>query len=1728
MSHPARPPLHIELELVRAAEAASPHGVAAGEWNRYLLRNPDGSGCYEDGQFLWNQAVQADLAATSDAAAAGEAVARLAAAMRRFIDTAGWARIAADIRDARAGGRAVCLTVRSPAHEIYTLPWELLDLDGTPLCETEDCLLRYECPDPTRETPPQAPSGPSGRVLVAWSGGVPAAEHIDAVAAAARAGNVRFERSRDVLAHASLAGLDSALREHPVTILHLLCHGRVLAQGRAHGLALDGATEPVPPTALRELLAPHRHSLRLVVLSACLGSSAGAVDNAFGSVAQAVLDAGIPAVIAARYPLSVAGSVLLAQHLYQRLFVDLWSLERAFVAARSALRDQANEGSRLDVVALQLHVQTTRALDFRPWIIRPYRGLNVYDREDARLFFGRDEERQLLLRRMAGMLARDEPRFLLVAGASGTGKSSLVRAGLLDALEKGRLSGNAPAGGAPAGDASGTDVRQPWATAVLRPGEGRAPVDRLTRCLEQHRAAPGARLALVVDQLEELFTEISDQGQREDFLRALWRLACERDASVFVIATLRSDYLGHLGTVRVDDAGSTFDRELLEGERYYLVRQLGPEQYEHIIRGPAEAAGGLIEPGLLDRLLEALRAEPGALPLLSYTLDQLWQQRSFASQEIDWSYVTGQREPGVAGEKAIVTGWWLTDAAYSALGGIGGALARSADALHAALDPAHQAELRRVLVQLVHDHDDPMLATRRRGWRQALQPGAGSARIYDQVVDALVDARLLVQGSAGGAEDPVWIELAHDALIRFWPRLRQWHQEARAWLAHADELREMAEAWQPHARSDDAAGARAREEPYLILRGQRLSYHLEAWGRYHEQLGVEEQRLGRAFLDACARAESERIEAERAREHAARRRTRVAALAAVVVAVVMSALGLWARGQQREAEAQRVIADEQRAAAERQGAEAQAQRVRAETSLVAARDALLMTGARELVARNQPAWATRLLEKVSQPVDVQAWRSLALEALSQAWLVSTLRGHEDAILDVAFSADGQRVATASYDGTARVWRADGTGEPLVLRHEGLVHTVDFSPDGQRVVTASHDGPVRLWPLDAPGEPLVLRHEGKVHAVDFSPDGELVVTAGDDHTARIWRVDDGVEVAVLRGHAHAVLSAVFSPDGELVATGSADGTVRMWRLRDLGQPAVVRGQGALVFWVAFSPDGKRVAAGGSDGTPWLWPVDDPSAIAALAGHGAAVMSASFYPDGQWLLTASLDKTVRRWSVERPDRSDKLEQHDAGARVAAFSPDGWHYVTAFEDGTVHLWHITNEEPVRADLVGHEGLVFAAAFSPDSKRLVTASEDGTARIWHAAGPDRFFTTLDVKHAVLSAAFSADGRLVLTTSRDRVAQVWRSDGGGRVAILGGTELPGETDRASERATERATERAVDVADLSPDGEHVATAARDGILRLWRVDGAGQIATVQAHQKEIHTARFSADGKLLVTASSDRTARIWRAGDLTLVATSPDHEERVSSAIFSPDGKLVVTITWNGAARIWSVADPAQVTILGGRQAGIIAAAFSADGKRLITTSHRETCVWSIDDPAQPTILRQYPRSHIDAALSPDGTQVITTRKDLATVRRVHDPAQAIVLRGHLDEISTAAFSPDGKLVLTTSIDGEARIWSLDAPDQPAVLSGLPWLHNAAAFSPDGKRVLTVRPDGTVRISAIDVEGLKASLRRASTDCLTAEMRQRYMGEAEAEARRGYEGCERGYGRVPLQPRTSRPGTSP
>lgn len=580
--------LRVLLQFLRAQDAGDPYAFQF-EPQDYVL--PTEGGDSPTARFDWTPAVLADLHAVRRPGRDPAVVQRLGGRLRRFVRDAGWARHEQDIAQALAERRPIFVTIRSSAAELYALPWELLTLQsGQFIGEVDRLLLRFEWPESKSATERPKPRPEGGRILVAWSaagGAVPATEHLQAISAACEAGFHDFNRSTDVLAHASLGKIAQTLEEAqqagpPIAVLHLLCHGGT--SGSTFGLCLDGEDGPVVLDAaqIRQELAPFADMVRLVVLSACDSGSLGELGNHLGSVAQALHRCGFEAVVAARAPLSVAGSITLTSSFYGELLRGPASLETAFLAARKHLARSETalprERRPLDWANLQLYARHGDGDNTRPIIFRPFRGLLAFGPEHRRFFFGREKEVQEILGHMQALIDRNRERFLIVAGASGTGKSSIVLAGAVPKL---------------------LEANPQLAFFKMRPGCD--PNLALNEALGNWTADVPA--LLVVDQLEEIFTQTEAPSARVAFVRRLWSLASTPEPGLRIIATLRVDFIGRCGELIVNDAGLRLDAVAYDEAHRVFVAQLKAEQCRAVIVEPALKVGLDLQAGLVDRML---------------------------------------------------------------------------------------------------------------------------------------------------------------------------------------------------------------------------------------------------------------------------------------------------------------------------------------------------------------------------------------------------------------------------------------------------------------------------------------------------------------------------------------------------------------------------------------------------------------------------------------------------------------------------------------------------------------------------------------------------------------------------------------------------------------------------------------------------------------------------------------------------------------------------------------------------------------------------------------------------------------------------------------------------------------------------------------------------------------------------------------------------------------------
>ncbi|MDI6102325.1 hypothetical protein QLQ12_27275 [Actinoplanes sp. NEAU-A12] len=1073
----------------------------------------------------------------------------------------------------------------------------------------------------------------------------------------------------------------------------------------------------------------------------------------------------------------------------------------------------------------------------------PYRGLAAYQPDDELWFFGRERLVNELLDSLASR------RVLAVFGPSGSGKSSVLRAGLLPRIARDGLSSDCG-----------------WPVALMAPGAD--PLTGLVRAVATSLTVPVAdlvtelmrdpgaldtavgkalagepdevELLLVVDQFEESFTQCGDDVRRRAFFAALLDAAQAEDSRVRVVLGVRADFYARCAQYP-ELVGALRDAQTLVGP-------MSPAELRDALVKPAERAGLRVEGTLVSTVVAQLADRPGVLPLASHAMVQAWHRRR---------------------------GHTITLAGYEAAGGLDGAIAHSADAIYSVLGPARQRTIRRVLLRLV-DIGDDALVTRRRVTRTEFDDDPDVAT----VIDRLVTARLLTV-----TRDTV--EISHEALVQAWPRLRGWVDDDQDGLRLHRMLTHAAADWEALGRDDSA-----------LYRGTRLARAADWWAEHPDAVTGRE----RDFLD---RSLALQRRARTARRH--RRRALLAGLLAVVV--VVSGLAVTAWVQASRAQRQHDIALSRQLTAQSQNLSLTqpitARRFAAAAWLVAptneARDnmtALLTQQRGTLMGHTGALWGVafspdgKRLASTSEDQTARLWDPATGQPVG-----SPLTGHTGAVMSVAFSPDGKLLASTSDDATVRLWDP-ATGRPVgspLTGHTGAVMSVAFSPDGKLLATTSDDATVRLWdPVTGRpvGSPLT-GHTAPVWGVAFSPDGKLLATTSDDATVRLWDPATGRPVGdPLTGHAGALRDVAFSPDGKLLATTSDDATVRLWNAAT-GQPAggPLTGHTESVSGVAFSPDGKLLATTSWDATVRLWdPATGRSVGGPLTGHAAPVWGVAFSPDGKLLASTSEDHTARLWDPATGQPvGDPLTGHAGALRDVAFSPDGKLLATTSDDATVRLWNAATGQPAGGPLTGHTESVSGVAFSPDGKLLATTSEDHTARLWDPATGQPVGNPLTGHtEPVSEVAFSPDGKLLATPSWDATVRLWDPVTGRPV----GNPLTGHTAFVSGVA-------------FSPDGKLLATTSHDATVRLWDPATGQPVGNpLTGHTGALRGVAFSPDGKLLATTSEDQTARLWDPATGQPVGNPlTGHTEPVSEVAFSPDGTLLATTSEDHTAREWNVA---------------------------------------------------------------------------------------------------------------------------------------------------------------------------------------------------------------------------------
>jgi WD40 repeat protein len=686
-------------------------------------------------------------------------------------------------------------------------------------------------------------------------------------------------------------------------------------------------------------------------------------------------------------------------------------------------------------------------------------------------------------------------------------------------------------------------------------------------------------------------------------------------------------------------------------------------------------------------------------------------------------------------------------------------------------------------------------------------------------------------------------------------------------------------------------------------------------------------------------------------------------------------------------------------------------------------------------------------------------------------------------------ADGPGIAAlrvaarqrAKPDSLLPAWRSlTGPGAELMrLPHDGAATSVAFSPDGARLASGSWDTTVRLW--DAASGAQVARLEGhgsRLGAIAFSPDGRQLASGAHDNTVRLWDAASGAALNTLEGHGDRVTSVAFSPDGARLASGSADSTVRLWDAASGAPLTTLEGHGGPVASVAFSPDGARLASGGRDRAVRLWDAASGARLTTLHKYCGQVTSVAFSPDGARLASGfGDDPTVQLWDVASGAMLATLQGHRSAVNAVAFSPDGARLASGSDDDTVRLWDAASGAPL-AVFEGHGSAVTAVAFSPDGARLASASWDETVRLWDAASGAPPATRQEQGSRLLLVAFSPDGERLASVSYDSTVRLWDAASGAPLATLrrhgsafafspDGARLAAVSTSGTVSLLDAASGAAVATLDghagyvasvvFSPDGRHLALGSWSYDDEPWSgtllLCDAATGVTISTLRGERSAFAFSPDGAHLVAGSKDNTVRLWDAASGDPVATLDGHGNRVSAVAFSPDGMRLASGSGDGAVRLWDAVSGAPLATLKGHSGVVFSVAFSRDGARLASWSHDGTVrLWDAASGAPIGTPMAHDETVFAAALSAEGTRLVTASRDgTAQLWEATSGGPLWASMRRDGRLNAAVFSPDARLVVTASDDGMVQLWDArsGAPQGRLTLDGAV---RTVAFSDSGR----------------------------------------------------------------------------
>lgn len=1120
----------------------------------------------------------------------------------------------------------------------------------------------------------------------------------------------------------------------------------------------------------------------------------------------------------------------------------------------------------------------------------PYMGLSAFGPQDANWFFGRERATNALLDRL------NDNGITTLVGASGAGKSSLMKAGVLPRLSKEAVI-----------ISPGTDPLKEFALQVpelIHVLESAAESDVLVDFAHEVQAAVGDRV-VIVDQFEEAFTLGGDENRLRIFVQALHAAA----GKTAVVLGVRADFYARcLDFPELAEALQT---------RQMVLGAMSAAELRDAVTNPAKAAGLQLEAGLVDLVLRDLGThnrrgkdayDAGALPLLSHALLVTWQRRQ-------------------AGR--------LTIAGYRAAGGIQGAVAATAERAWSDLDEPARAAARQLLLRLVRVGDDTQ-DTRRRSSRHSLLEASTNLPATERALEVLTHARLITM-------DADSVQITHEALLQAWPRLRSWIDEDRAGNLTRQRLEEDAATWSTHDRDSSLLYRGARLEG--VRQQQDVTTIAKEFVRTSERQHRKSVWLRRSAISLVVIfaliAAGAAVIAVRQRDDAVFRQIVAEADRLADTDASVAAQLLLAAHRLRPDDldvGSKLLANQQKPLA---------------VPLLGHTGAVYLTS----FSNDGTVLATASYDRTARLWDVRDRanpKPLAVITAHTDWLTSAVFSPDGKVLattgndktirlwDVTdranprhlrtietgngtsylleFSPDGKILAAANEDKTARLWNVSDPADPQPLGEPlrgatAAVRTLAFTPDGRTLATSGDDQVIRLWDVatrTALGKAMT-GHTGVVHSVTFSPDGKLLASAADDTTVRLW--DPVTQAPIgdpLVGHTAGVWSVKFSPDGRMLASGAVDGTARLWNVTapvnamQLGKPLAAPSGG--VFAVGFSPDGATLATGAGENSVRLWSL--PRHVVPVPAGNAGVTS--FSEDGKLLVTADGNggkdgKTARFWDTADPFTPKFLGavkvSPDKGSVRVQLRPDGKVLGTLAGEKSLQLWDTSDPAhvvPLTPLITLGTRFTNQLVFSPDNKIMVTGGDDESVQLWDVSDPARPVKLGEPLTGhdgyVNDTTFSPDGRTMVTASSDRMFRLWDMADPARPRLLG---KPVEDHHEP-------VQRVI----FTPDGTKLITGGADKAIRLWDVRDREKpvaLSVLTGQTQQVFSLAVTPDGKTLASASADKTFRLWDIGNPARATPLGQPMALASGAepnvLFRPDSRtLVLSGGGDGLLRLWDI----------------------------------------------------------------------------------------------------------------------------------------------------------------------------------------------------------------------------------